>query len=60
LRSGGFTNNKEKIKTFVSNIDGKIIELEYKTGNDEIWFTHLADKEFLSNWIRHKKFYMPK
>ena len=55
-----FTNNKEKIKTFVSNIGGKIIEFEYKTGNDKIWFTHLADKEFLSNWISHKKFYIPK
>lgn len=55
-----FTENKEKIKQFVSEVGGKIIELEYKTGNDRIWFTHLADKEFLRNWIGHKKFYIPK
>ena len=55
-----FTENREKIKEFVSEIGGKIIELEYETGNDRIWFTHLADKEFLRNWIEHKKFYIPK
>ena len=54
------TENKEKIKKFVSEVGGKIIELEYETGNDQIWFTHLADKEFLRNWIGHKKFYIPK
>ncbi|PRP66662.1 hypothetical protein BST86_05870 [Nonlabens agnitus] len=55
-----FTKNKEKIRTLVSKVGGKIMELEYKTGNDQIWFTHLTDKEFLNNWIEHKKFYIPK
>ena len=54
------TENKEKIKEFVSQVVGKIMELEYETGNNRIWFTHLADKEFLKNWIGHKKFYIPK
>ena len=54
------TENKKKIKEYVSKVGGKIIELEYETGNDRIWFTHLADKEFLKNWIGHKKFYIPK
>ena len=54
------TENKEKIKEFVSGIGGKIIELEYDTGNDRIWFTHLANKEFLRRWIEHEKFYIPK
>jgi hypothetical protein len=55
-----FTENKEKIRKLVSQVGGKIMELEYKTENDRIWFTHLADKEFLRNWIGHKKFYIPK
>ena len=55
-----FTENKEIIRKLVSQIGGKIMELEYKTANDQIWFTHLADKEFLKNWIGHKKFYIPK
>ena len=54
------SEDKEKIREFVSQVGGKITELEYETGNDQIWFTHLADKEFLRNWIRHKKFYIPK
>ena len=54
------SEDKEKIKEFVSQVGGKITELEYETGNDRIWFTHLADKEFLRNWIGHKKFYIPK
>ena len=54
------SKDKEKIKEFVSQVGGKITELEYETGNDRIWFTHLADKEFLRNWIGHKKFYIPK
>jgi hypothetical protein len=54
------SEDKEKIKEFVSQVGGKITELEYETENDQIWFTHLADKEFLSNWIGHKKFYIPK
>ena len=54
------SEDKEKIKEFVAQVGGKITELEYETGNDRIWFTHLADKEFLRNWIEHKKFYIPK
>ena len=52
--------DKEKIREFVTQVGGKITELEYETGNKQIWFTHLADKEFLRNWIKHKKFYIPK
>jgi len=55
-----FSENKEKIRKLGSQVGGKIMELEYKTVNDRIWFTHLADKEFLRNWIGHKKFYIPK
>ncbi|WP_299611243.1 DUF6368 family protein [uncultured Aquimarina sp.] len=54
------TGNRDKIKKFVSQIGGKIMELEYETADDRIWFTHLADKEFLNNWVGHKKFYIPK
>jgi len=54
------SEDKEKIKEFVTQVGGRIMELEYKAGNDQIWFTHLADKEFLRNWIGHNKFYIPK
>lgn len=54
------SEEKEKIKEFVTQVGGKVTELEYETENDQIWFTHLADKEFLRNWIEHKKFYIPK
>ncbi|MAL58557.1 MAG: hypothetical protein CMC14_00765 [Flavobacteriaceae bacterium] len=54
-----YTRDKEKIRQFVTKIKGKIIELEYDNGNNGIWFTHLVDKEFLRNWLGHKKFYIP-
>ena len=55
-----YTDDREKIRNFISKIEGKIYELEYKTGDDRIWFWHISDKEFLRNWIGHKKFYIPK
>lgn len=53
------TNDKEKIRSFVQTIGGHSKELYYEDVNKGRWFTHLIDKEFLSNWTKHERFYIP-
>ena len=51
--------DKEKIRAFVHSIKGDIKELYYTDVNNNRWFTHIVDREFLSNWLNHDKFYIP-
>lgn len=53
------TDDKEKIRSFVQTITGHSKELYYEDVNKKRWFTHLVDKEFLANWTKHEKFYIP-
>gem|GEM_PF-4058630 len=53
------SEDEETIRAFVSQISGRLIELEYINIEKQICFRHLADKEFLKNWISHERFYIP-
>lgn len=48
--------DKKKIR----NTNGKICEIDYETANERIEQHHVADIEFMRNWLLDKNFYMIK
>lgn len=50
----------EEIRTSVNQINGRIIEIAYNGDNGKVFYKHIVDHEFFSNWIQSPHFYLVK
>lgn len=47
-------------RALVGVLDGTVLEVPYRTYDDGVWYSHVADPAFLESWLRHPDFRMIK
>jgi hypothetical protein len=47
-------------RAVAAGLPGTVVEVPYRTVTGELWYTHVADPEFVAAWLAHPHFRMVK